>query len=113
MPRRSWKSSNRRTRRKQSLRISKVQRSPITETVRAIEQFSSLSSFQRIHSSAMAVNPSNHDITNRVQYSNFRGCRGALARLAHREDHLLDVAQPVLTEENFVADEEGGRAEST
>jgi len=37
-PRRSWKSSKRRTRRKQSHRINRVQRPPITETVRAIEQ---------------------------------------------------------------------------
>src|SRR6516225_5339636 len=54
MPRRSWKSSKRRTRKKQSRRINSVQRSPMTETVRAIEQFSSLSSFQRIQSSSNA-----------------------------------------------------------
>ena len=29
-----------------------------------------------------------------------------------RQDHLLDVAQPVLAKEDLVADKEGGRAES-
>src|SRR5215472_15960988 len=29
-----------------------------------------------------------------------------------RQDHLLNVAQPVLVEKNLVADKEGGRAES-
>jgi hypothetical protein len=37
----------------------------------------------------------------RIRYSN----------LARREDHFLDVAQPVFAEEDLVADEEGGRAE--
>src|SRR5271166_3392498 len=109
MPRRSWKSSNRRTRRKQSRRISRVQRSPITETVRAIEQFSSLSSFQRIDSSAMPVDPFKVSYSDRVQYSNFRGITAP--RLAQCEDHLRDIAQPIFSKENFVADEEGGRAE--
>src|SRR5260370_32020951 len=61
----------------------------MTETARAIEKFSSLSSFQRIYSSANAcclLTPSLDDITQRVQYSNYRGYRGALARsaLAHQ-----------------------------
>src|SRR6266446_6208062 len=84
MPRRSWKSSNRRTRRKQSRRISNVQRSPMTETVRAIEQFSSLSSFQRIHSSSNSCRLSDHYITCQVRYSNSPGKRGALAGTSGR-----------------------------
>src|ERR1700758_3020924 len=57
----------------------------MTEIVRAIEQFSSLSSFQRIYSSANPLTPSFDDIAQRVQYSNYQGYRGALARsgLAH------------------------------
>src|SRR5258708_38340137 len=48
MPSRASNASNRRTRRKQSRRISSVQRSPITDTVRATEHGSRLSSFQRM-----------------------------------------------------------------
>src|SRR5438445_13012661 len=36
----------------------------------------------------------------------------AISALPRREDHFLNVAQPVLAEENFTADEEGRRAES-
>src|SRR5260370_564275 len=48
MPSRASNASNRRTRKKQSRRISSVQRSPITDTVRATEHGSRLSWFQRM-----------------------------------------------------------------
>src|SRR6202008_4766093 len=60
-----------------------------------------------------------------IGYMQRRSCHALAARpiasfdgiaapwLARREDHLLDIAEPVLAEENFVANEEGRRAESS
>src|SRR3546814_9926147 len=62
MPRRDWKSSKRRTFMKHSRRMRMVQRSPITDMVRASEQISWSSSFHRIeissHRAASLIAPS-------------------------------------------------------
>src|ERR1700729_444436 len=85
MPRRASNSSKRRTRKKQSRRISSVQRSPITETVRAIEHRSSPSSSQRIEPPVFRVLYRNSDAT--AKYSRARRWAAVRARKAAKRPY--------------------------